>query len=165
MLGLPPPSGSEELEGVEGAGPPGSPSSAFLSADLGDLFNFWKLLISFFLFFFLTFLGALGLLCRARAFSRCGEKGRLLGVRTCFPPPSAAPLVADTGSRRTGQWLQRAGLIALRHAGSNPDPSHLQADSFSLYIREAPTSYCFLISKRAITLSTPHSTVVVENPS
>lgn len=55
MLSLPHPSGSEELEGVEGAGPPGSPSSAFLSADLGDLFNFWKLLISFFSFFFKHF--------------------------------------------------------------------------------------------------------------
>ena len=50
VLGLPCP--SEELEGVQGAGPPESPSSASLSADLGDLLNFWKLLFSFFLFFF-----------------------------------------------------------------------------------------------------------------
>ena len=41
---------SEELEGVQGAGPPESPSSASLSADLGDLFNFWKLLFSFLFF-------------------------------------------------------------------------------------------------------------------
>lgn len=47
-LGLPHPARFEELEGVEGAGPPESPSSASLSADLEDLFDFWKLLFSFF---------------------------------------------------------------------------------------------------------------------
>lgn len=64
-----------------------------LSADLGDLFNFWKLLIST-TFFFLTFLGALGLLCATNSAAR---KGGSWSVRTGFPP-SAAPLVADTGS-------------------------------------------------------------------
>ena len=68
---------------------------------------------------FLTFSGALGLHCHAWAFSSCGEKGRLLGVHTGFPPPCVAPLDAEHGLQvRRLQWLQLAGLTALQHVGS-----------------------------------------------
>ena len=151
---------------MEGAGPPGSPSSAFLSADLGDLFNFWKLLISFFLFFFFNIFGCTGSPLPRTGFLSLRRERAALGRAHRLPAAvRGSSCCRHRLQAHRPQWLQRAGLIALRHAGSNPDPSHLQADSFSLYIREAPTSYCFLIRKRAITLSTPHSTVVVENPS
>ena len=176
-LNLPHPARSEELEGVEGPGPPESPSSASLSADLGDLFDFWKLLFSFFsfihcYFYFLTLLGALGLHCCAQAFSSCSAKGRLSGM-AYRPPTAAAPLVVDHRLQVHGlQWLQLAGLIALRHVGSfqtpekiEPHPLHWQANSFPLYIREVPSSYCFLLSKRAITISTPQITVMVKKLS
>ena len=123
-------------------------------------------------FYFLTLLGALGLHCCAQAFSSCSAKGRLSGMAH-RPPTTAAPLVVDHRLQVHGlQWLQLAGLIALRHVGSfqtpekiEPHPLHWQANSFPLYIREVPSSYCFLLSKRAITISTPQITVMVKKLS
>ena len=123
-------------------------------------------------FYFLTLLGALGLHCCTQAFSSCSAKGRLSGM-AYRPPTAAAPLVVDHRLQVHGlQWLQLAGLIALRHVGSfqtpekiEPHPLHWQANSFPLYIREVPSSYCFLLSKRAITISTPQITVMVKKLS
>lgn len=83
-------------------------------------------------FYFLTFLGALGLHCRARAFSSCGEKGRLLGVAH-RPPTAVAPLVSEHGLQvHRLQWLQLAGLIALRHVGSFQTPGKIEPPSPAL---------------------------------
>lgn len=143
----------------------GLPSSAFLSADLGDLFNFWKLLISFFSFFFKHFwVHWVSFAAHGLSLAAARKGGSWMCAQASRRRPRSSCCRHGLQAHRP-QWLQRAGLTALRHAGSNPYPPHLQADSFSLYIREAPTNYCFLISKRAITISTPHSTVMVKNLS
>ena len=91
--------------------------------------------MAMFFFFFNLFLAALGLRCRAQAFSSCSEQG-LLFVAVCWLLIAVASLVAEHG------FLGMRASVVVAHGlscsaacgifpdqGSNLCPLHWQADS------------------------------------
>ena len=121
------------------------------------LFCFFNLF--YFIFYFILFLAVLGLHCRARALSSCGERG-LLSAAVRRPLIAAASPIAEHGlqgaraSVVVARGPQSTGSVAVAHRlrcsaacgilldqGSNPCPLHWQADSQPLRHQGRPTPY------------------------